>query len=301
MIQFFSRTVLTFIANIQLINDILITGLLFYLIKNKIFNFSLKFKLFLIFLILMSSVSTIYEFNKNWIKYKVSFNSFDTKFVNKKTDNLVIVVQGSAFVPNEDLTVKNKNLVDNHGARDFSGLGIINDKTFTNTQVFTYSGSHDPYLTVPEIINTIYYFKQFKPIGKVIIIGHSIGAINVIDACEKLKDFGIQVNLIITMDPAKRETYSTDIKIPNNVKEVINYSTPAKGDLISISMSGGVAIPIDKSKTKVINYLLPECNHTSVDNTLTQPIIKIINYYINNNTDPIMYSTFFKKLKIYTN
>jgi hypothetical protein len=179
---------------------------------------------------------------------------------------------------------------------------MINEKNFKGkTQVLVYSGTHDPNMAPVEITNSIYYYKQLNPNGKVICIGHSLGVPNIIQSINNLKNYNIDIDLVVTIDPAIKLKYSENAIIPGNVNKSIGFSSIPKGDAVTIAMSGGISIPENTKKTKVINLVLNNTKHTNIDNTLSKPIIDVLKQYIDSGVNPIESVKKIKKLKIIDN
>jgi len=297
----------SFLVHSQLIFNVLATlVLLVFLIKVT----KLKLKSIpLFFLGFLGFVITIHEIKLTYYTNKVELTPYDMSYLKKGETNLVIVAQGTFVSPHEDVLSKNKTMVDNHNGRDIPGLGEINKKYFNDsTHVSTYTGTHNLLLTTEDIIQEVYYFKQLNPNGKVVLLGHSLGSYNLIKACEKLKTLNIDVDLLITIDPQYKdktrraeETLVLDCMIPSNVKVCLNYYVRDIDKFQEKLLSGGNAYPIDKQKTKVVNYAVSKCIHTNIDNSLSGPLQSLIKEYIERNQDPIELSKKIKKIHIVPN
>lgn len=260
-------------------------------------------------LCLLGILITIHEIKLTYYTHKVELTPIDFNYIKKDETNLVIVVQGTFVSPHEDVVSKNKTLVDNHGGRDIPGFGEITKSFFNDsTHVSTYTGTHNLSLTTQDIIQEVYYFKQLNPNGKVVILGHSLGAYNAIVACEKLNTMNIDVDLLITIDPQFKDktriaeqTLVLDTKVSSNVKVCLNYYVKDIKNFPEKLLSGGKASAIDKTKTQVVNYSLDNCIHTDIDNTLTSPLKILIKNYLEAHKDPIELSKKIKRLKIVPN
>ncbi|KAF2342574.1 thrombospondin type 3 repeat-containing protein [Flavobacterium tistrianum] len=231
-----------------------------------------------------------YAFSENRVMDAIELEGLEAALTKPETENLVIIAQG-ADNKDTDVASPNHTQVDNHTvgnlpARD-KGFGTIvsNNK---KTEVLTFSGTNNSMLTTQDIITTIYHFKKNKPNGKVVLLGHSLGASNLADVVKELDLYEIKVDLLITVDAADAnshpKTYARDFSVPSNVRYAINFSAP-QGKMFNLS--GGQATAVDPTQTKLINAKLEGVGHTNIDNTLTKPTAKIINRFINGNSDPV--------------
>ena len=226
----------------------------------------------------------------------IELEGLEATYTKADTENLVIVVQG-ADDKDKDVVKKDHTQVDNHNARDKSGLGQLNNKMFDKkTEVITFSGTHSSKLTPDDIVSTIYQFKQKKPDGKVVLLGHSLGASNLAEVCRQLDLYDIKVDLLITIDAAdKKVNGALDITVPSNVKNAINYSAP-KDSFMGVFVSGGQASAKDSKSTNLINIKLRGVGHTNIDNTLALPTAKLIKNYLKSGSSPVESA---KKIKTY--
>jgi len=296
--------------NLQLIFNCFAT--LFFLIltmsyRKTIFQFNISrfFKIFLILisglLVIIGSLGIGYEAKKNIEGHNINQFKVKPNIVRDSLDYLIVVAQGIALSPHEDLVPKGMTDVDASKLRDMTGLGLISDSNFNNrTQVLTYSATHNLVLAPTEILTSILYFKKLNPNGKIILVGHSVGGYDLVKVSEELLNYNTNVDLLITMDNSNIVDYSVDLTIPKNVKRTINYNTVPSGGLTQEIMSGGVVKPSCKSNLYV-NITLPKCTHTNIDNTLAIPIIQILQRYINNHENPFTVACGMKKIRVYSN
>jgi hypothetical protein len=101
----------------------------------------------------------------------------------------------------------------------------------------------------------------------IILIGHSLGADDAIKCARELQKAGVQVDMLITMDP------TLPPKVPTNVKVCYNYYQPSIFDATGILR--GVALQTDPGFTgelhnmnirKEYKHLLePDTNHVNID------------------------------------
>ena len=231
-----------------------------------------------------------YAFSENRVIDAVELEGLEAALTKPETENLVIVAQG-ADNQDTDVATQGNTQVDNHTvgnlpARD-KGFGTITSNN-KKTEVLTFSGTNNSGLTTQDIITTVYHFKQNKPDGRVVLLGHSLGASNLADVVKALALYDIKVDLLITVDAADAnshpKTYARDFTVSSNVIYAINFSAP-QGSMFNVS--GGQATAEDPTQTKLINLKLNSVGHRNIDNTLTKPTAKIINSFINRNIDPV--------------
>ena len=297
----------SFLVHSQLIFNLCATIVLFvFLIKVT----KLKLKSIPLFLLgILGFLITAHEMKLTYYSNKVELTPYDMNYLKKSENTLVIIAQGTFVSPHEDVLSKNKTMVENHDSRDIPGLGEIEKKYFNDsTHVSTYTGTHNLLLTTEDIIQEVYYFKQLNPNGKVVLLGHSLGSYNLIKACEKLKSLNIDVDLLITIDPQYKdktrrvqETLVLNCMIPSNVKVCLNYYVRDIDEFQEELLSGGNAYPINKEKTKVVNYAVSNCTHTNIDNSLAKPLQSLIKEYLETNQDPVELSKKIKKITIIPN
>ena len=196
----------------------------------------------------------------------------EIKYFDKNTENLIIVIQG-ANNPFTDYIRYNETQVNFTKSRDLDGLGIIESNLDNKTtKVITYVGTHSYTLTPEDVYENIYYYRLFKPKGKIVLVGHSIGGYNLTQVLDEL--------------------YKKNIFVGN----VINFTSPKWSDnLYFFTDSGGVVTQYENNKlTKIINIPIPNTTHTSIDNKIPQDISLIVKNFIENNTDPIDFTKKYK-------
>jgi hypothetical protein len=238
----------------------------------------------LITLILMTDVQQMI------IRQKNETIEYTTKFYDKNTENLVIVIQG-ANSPFSDTLDKNKTQVDIVNSRDNDGLGFIEPKiNDNNTKVLTYVGSYSYNLTPQEVYSTIYYYKMMKPKGKVILIGHSLGGFNITQVLDKLSKKNINVELVVFLDIANKRNNSVNYLVKSNVNNVVNLTSDTWSDNFYFFTNSGGQVKRDKSNrtTKIINYHVKNTTHTSIDNDTYIMVYGIVKTTLNN-LSPIDY------------
>lgn len=253
--------------------------LIFYLYKKLQKNtFSKYIIISTIIILLLFDIELMYVRQKNEnIEYK-------TEYYNKNTENLIIVVQG-ANNPFHDVLEKNKTQVDIVNSRDLDGLGFIesqlNDK---KTKVLTYVGSYSYNLTPQEIFTNVYYHKITKPNGKIILVGHSLGAYNIVQVIKKLYEKKINIDLVVFLDIANKKNNSVNYFVTSNVSKVINLTSDKWSDnFYFFTNSGGMVFSQkNNKKTKIFNYHIKNTTHTTIDNLTYNFVLKIINFELKN-------------------
>jgi len=275
--------------------------------KTTIYKFNITkfFKIFLnvffSFMFIYGTLGVVYEYKKVISGHNIKNFNKNPVLVKDSTDYLIVVAQGISLSPHEDVIPQGKTNVDVSLLRDNTGLGIIHDTCFTNkTQVLTYSATHDLDLSATEMLTSILYYNKLNPFGKIILVGHSVGGYDLIKVCEKLDDYNINVDLLITMDNSNIDEYSVNMKIPENVKTAINFRSLPNNGITQKIMSGGI-VERKSLKTTCTNVTLPNCEHTNIDNTLSKPILRLLKNYIDDDGNPILFLHKLKKLEVVPN
>jgi hypothetical protein len=245
-----------------------------------------KFQILLFIIISSFITSDITDFNE---RRKLETIQYPQDYFNKNTKNLVIVVEGS-LGPFKDVSGANEVQIDIPNARDMDGLGLLESKIETKeTSVITYIGTNNYNLTSEEVFKTVKYFRLFNPTGKVVLVGHSIGGYNIAQVLDNLNKEDIKVDLTIFLDSANQLYNNYDYQIKDNVDYAINFMSVKWSDnMIFFTNSGGkVSLFKNNLTTKVINVDIPNTTHTSIDNTVHKYVIKIVNDFIERNSNPI--------------
>jgi len=199
---------------------------------------------------------------------------------------VIFVVQGIGPTDPKDGKERAKDNPDDEV--DYSGLGKITELNSKNVKVYVYSSSRTEN-TKNAVLKLIKYFRKINNVVKIIMVGHSMGADNIIELTEEHLD--IIFDLIITLD-SKDATPSGKIPFTNttipggggieqndiekNVKNVINYYQNTENMLLR-----GEILDIQNPKsTKGANILSPGSNHRSIDNDLKDYIIEDIKNFM---------------------
>lgn len=205
-----------------------------------------------------------YAFSGNRVIDAVELEGLEPAKPKSGANNLIIVIQGYVGVnPPKNKTQANH---DPNSYVDYGGLGDIK-KAFGNkseTQVVIFSSSHAQN-TINDAASTITDFKAANPEGKIIIVGHSLGADNAVNLGAKVED--VAIDLMITLDIAD---YWDDDNISSNVKDAVNFFQ-------NNDWPGGEDIEaIDPSKTNIQNFEALESTHTTIDNDFAGTVIQMI-------------------------
>jgi hypothetical protein len=281
------------IFNGLILNIRFIFGLIIFIYFFRKIN---KLSYFEFLICLISFVLMITEFRLFYDRRKLETLHNEVSYFNKNTENLIIVVQG-ANNPFTDVIDYNQTQVDFTKSRDMDGLGLIEGKLNNpTTKVITYIGTHSYTLTPEDVYENVYYFRLFRPKGKIILVGHSVGGYGLTEVLDKLSDNNISVDLVIFLDNANKLYNNFDYKVKSNVKYVINFTSQKWADnFYFFTNAGGVVSKNFKNKvTNILNLEIPNTTHTSIDNKIPNDISNIIYDYLNNNTNPINFTKKYK-------
>jgi len=162
--------------------------------------------------------------------------------------------------------------------------------------VITYVGTHSYTLTPEDVYETVYYFRLFKPKGKIILVGHSVGGYGLTEVLDKLNDNNVSVDLVVFLDNANKLYNNFDYNVKSNVKYVINFTSPKWADnFYFFTNAGGVVSRCHKNNvTDILNLEIPKTTHTSIDNKIPNDVSNIIYDYLKNNSNPINFTKKYK-------
>jgi hypothetical protein len=214
---------------------------------------------------------------------------YELNYYNENTDNLVIIMEGANW-PLTDYIPNNKTQIDVTRSRDLDALGGLEKKlTNKNTTVLTYVGSHSFNLSPQEVYTTVKYFRMFKPNGKVVLVGHSLGGYNVCEVLDKLSLEKKQVDLVIFIDNASKKYNAFDYTVKDNVKYAINFTSEKWADGYIFFTNAGGQISKDKTNTKTeyVNIPIKNTTHTSIDNKIANNVGDIVSNYLSKEENPI--------------
>jgi len=271
-----------FVLNIRLIFS-LITLIYF---RNLLITDKRKIIYFftgLFFIFTMSEIGVIIK------RRQFEASKYELSYYTENTDNLVIIMEGANW-PVTDYIPNNKTQIDVTRSRDIDALGGVEKKLTTkNTTVLTYVGSHSFNLSPQEVYTTVKYFRMFRPNGKVILVGHSLGGYNVTQVLDKLYLEKKTVDLVIFLDSANKKYNNYDYVVKDNVKYAINFTSDKWSDnYYFFTNSGGkISTEVKNKKTEYVNIHIPNVTHTSIDNVMANKVFSIISNYLSNDQNPV--------------
>jgi len=212
-----------------------------------------------------------YQFSGNRLIDSVELEGLEPGSYEEKHPGrvLVIVVQG---YEGKDPPLLKTQVKNNPFAKDDPGdLNKISDIEELNDQmfdVFQFS-SADSERTKDDVKETISNFMNVDPFGRIILIGHSLGADNLIEIVNENSQ--INVDLLITLDICDGLDIDDD-NIPPNVAQAINYYQ----DLGWTEYGGELVEPADGNKTSDILNIPVKYSHKQIDEKLADECILLI-------------------------
>jgi RHS repeat-associated protein len=178
----------------------------------------------------------------------------------KGKKNLLVVVQGHLANPEKGMTqTKNAQKLKPRLASDANGLGSLQklSSKHPDLQVVVFaSGSY----TEGDVEKTITDFRKANSTGKIIGVGHSLGANELVSISGRAKP-GL-IDLLISIDIQGTSLFNTKDEVGPGAWGAIGYHT--KGSLFSI---GGNVLKFKSAMG--INKEVPGTWHTSIDNVLS--------------------------------
>ncbi|WP_306462588.1 RHS repeat domain-containing protein, partial [Flavobacterium circumlabens] len=194
----------------------------------------------------------------------------------KGTQNLILVNQGFAGeAPKGASQAQNAGKTDSELGIDYSGLGkftsLDNEKTGTQVGVFASSQGDG---TKKDIATTIKNFRSQNKNGRVIAVGHSLGADNLIEMANE--NPSLKIDYMLTIDTA--DDYDDD-NIPSNVKNIVNYYVK-NGGVFGAAIGGEDVEINDPAKTNGINVPVIS-THRQIDNDYIQNFLNRVITYLN--------------------
>lgn len=128
-----------------------------------------------------------------------------------------------------------------------TGMDKLADKLQRDMGINAIAVAHHRTQKLTNFIIKQHQQRRLKP--PIILVGHSLGADDDIKAAYQLDKANVPVELLITLDPVN------PIKVPPNVKRVVNIYMPHKLDMIPVFRGMPVAA-IDTQRTKIENINL---------------------------------------------
>ncbi|AZB10910.1 RHS repeat-associated core domain-containing protein [Chryseobacterium sp. G0162] len=204
-----------------------------------------------------------YAFSGNRVVDARELEGLEPLEINKTTRNLIIVNQGYVGNPLKGATqAQNHAKTNKDGGIDYDGIGVINNLNSAKNQVGVFASSSGKE-TKADILSSITAFRKQSPNGKLIMVGHSMGADNLVELANENPN--IKIDLLFTLDIADDPTKGfDDDKIPSNVKTAINYYNKNDG-FMGMGIGGEDIEAKDPSKTKILNVPV-NASHTQIDN-----------------------------------
>ena len=211
--------------------------------------------------------NSVYAFSQNRVIDCFELEGLEAASAKEGAKVLIVVIQGYTGIDPTD--GKTRAMNDPHSAVDFGGLGDVYT-AFGNQsqcQVNVFSSSHSSE-TIEDVVETMNNFKSANPNGQIILVGHSLGADNAIEASQETTQ---NISLIITLDIAAY--WDTDY-LSGNVTNAQNYYQNRE-------VLGGEDIEFNSKNTTGTNTECTSCTHTSIDNDLRGNVISTIAEFTN--------------------
>lgn len=203
-----------------------------------------------------------YVFSGNEVTSAIELEGLEPLRLREGVQTLIIVNLGFAGNPPDGYTQ-----AENSGVMD-EQLGSISTLDNGPTQVGVYTSSRRGN-TNDDIASTIVSFKESNPDGKVIAVGHSLGADNLVEMAQE--NSKVTIDKMILLDLFD---YIPSTTISDNVKDVTNFHQDNE-------IPYGYEVKADnKNATMVENIPVQGSTHTSIDDNLTAGIISMINRLI---------------------
>lgn len=190
--------------------------------------------------------------------------------------NLLVVVQGWTHInPDEGMTQTINAQKKSINMASDDALGMVHyslGRQHDDLQTVIFASTEGT-STKRDVINTIDMFKSTNPNAKIITVGHSLGAENLIDALESSPS--TKVDLMITVDPRGTGAFrgSTNNDVGANVQNAINYWQYDFGGI------SGAKLDFDEGVNGK-NVNIQGTSHTEIDNKLTNRIIRDVNRFL---------------------
>lgn len=165
------------------------------------------------------------------------------------------------------------------------GLSTLRGNLGASTAVVTYAGT-DSGLASEHMVETIDNYRSVNPEGNIIMIGHSLGGKDILNAAALTKQ---NINLVLTMEPVSvnaeggRALEGTPYKanLGDNVKNIINLSAEKN------MFSGGGGIKSNNTQG-FGSSTMPGTTHRSIDNAMT-PYLKPLIQRTSQGVNPLIW------------
>jgi hypothetical protein len=215
---------------------------------------------------------TPYQFASNTPIWAIDLDGLEAACINHYTTSLVIVVQGMENLGPPFNKTQAQNDPNSSTGIEINGISRVYEdvQDRPEIQVVVFSSSEGEF-TKKHISETIRDFKKKVKSGNVIVVGHSLGADNLVEMSRENRDITIDHMILLDLaDPM----WDTD-NISENVKSVNNYFIPDHSP--GGATIGGEEIEIDNpTKTKGKNIPRAKSTHTSIDQDMQHEVSKEI-------------------------
>jgi pimeloyl-ACP methyl ester carboxylesterase len=114
------------------------------------------------------------------------------------------------------------------------------------------------------------------PTQPVVLYGHSWGGAAAVGTAQELKQMGITVNVMITLDAVNQGlgAGSSTILVPDNVEVAVNYYQT--DFLINAPFGNNRMAAADPGQTQILNIEVPGTNHENIDNKFGDNVVRLI-------------------------
>ncbi len=217
-----------------------------------------------------------YAFSGNRVIDAFELEGLEPADAKKGANILVVVILGyEGKNPPPEKTQNNNNPYSKSDIDRQTGLtGLTRiESVFENNsdvQITIFSSSTIEKRTQSDVVQTMKTFMDVNPNGKIVLVGHSLGAENAVDVAANNPD--ISIDLMYLIDISSKSGFGGNNNISSNVNYLINVRQS------NSFPSGQTARIDDPNKTIGFNHLAKDQNvsHTSVENIYTQKVINRI-------------------------
>ncbi len=220
-----------------------------------------------------------YAFSENRVIDAIELEGLEAVNVGKENPYLIIIVTGRAGGAKGDKTEEGKTLHSSLPQKfKDDGLALLekNEKQIQG-EVIVYSSS-DGTETIDDIVKTVKNYRETNPNGKIVMIGHSLGGKDIMVSAKMINnDTSIknkEIHALVTIEPVTLSGMAPSdlkLKLPNNVKNIINFNGNSEG-----SFYGGGGSATNNGSQNVLNINMPNASHTNIDNILSDYFVPIL-------------------------
>jgi hypothetical protein len=193
-----------------------------------------------------------YAFSENKVIACVEFEGLEAIESFKATTNiLIIVIEGYVGEP-----VKGATQIGTYDKTELRGVAEV-ITLIPDAEVVSFMSSTTD-MTQKDVQQSIVNFKAVNPDGKVVLVGHSLGAQDLVEMLDENRD--IKADLLVTLDNIDHMWKYDDNTVYSNVKNGINYKCLKgyiKGELTDYEgTANGVNIGVATTHIKIDNVML---------------------------------------------